>query len=134
MMKFKGEINQFHGDIRKGRRKKDRVSHLHYIPTVNEVDEVMAPMIADTILQILRGQGIYWGWEIDRDVDNALPYKAPINPDDFTFGKGPLPPLPLVRRLKTRHERRMYYLLREIGKTMDEAKEIVFKVFPMETN
>jgi hypothetical protein len=68
MMKFAGEIKQ-------AKRRTNRISKwdVNDIPTVDEVDDVMAPMIADTILQILRGQGIYYGWEIERDIDNYIP-------------------------------------------------------------
>lgn len=42
-------------------------------PTVDELENIIAPMTADTVLQILRGQGIYWGWEIDHHVENDIP-------------------------------------------------------------
>jgi hypothetical protein len=31
------------------------------IPTVDEVDDVLSPMKADAVLQILKGEGIYYG-------------------------------------------------------------------------
>lgn len=49
--------------------------HVHgawLIPTVDEVDEVLSPMYADTVLQILRGQGIYHGYDCERHCDNEV--------------------------------------------------------------
>lgn len=56
---------------------KDDPSKFHLyataVPTVDEIEDIISPMTADTVLQILRGQGIYWGWECERHVDNEIP-------------------------------------------------------------
>lgn len=41
------------------------------IPTVDEVYETIAPMTADTVLQILHGQGIYWGPRYNSELDQS---------------------------------------------------------------
>ena len=42
------------------------------IPTVDEVEEITAAMTADTVLQILKGQGIYYGYECEKYSDNEI--------------------------------------------------------------
>jgi hypothetical protein len=71
MLKFRG---QFEISRNKKGKQIDEFGHPnHYhqsnIPTVNEVDDFNAPGAADTVLQILRGQGIYWGPEARCDND-----------------------------------------------------------------
>lgn len=39
-------------------------------PTVDELESVIAPMTADTVLQILRGDGIYRGWDCQEQYDH----------------------------------------------------------------
>lgn len=41
-------------------------------PTVDELEDIIAPMTADTVLQILHGQGIYWGWEVISHAENEI--------------------------------------------------------------
>lgn len=43
------------------------------IPTVDEVDNTLSFMYADTVLQILRGQGLYFGYECERFCENEIP-------------------------------------------------------------
>jgi hypothetical protein len=74
MLKFKGVWEKSKYPKRKHKLYGDArdVYHDWNIPTVDEVDEVMSPMYADTVLQILRGQGIYWGYECHTHADNEI--------------------------------------------------------------
>lgn len=73
MLKFRGSWERARDDKKKKRvdelGKKNFHIHQNAIPTVDEVDEFNAHCIADTILQILHGQGIYWGPEARCDND-----------------------------------------------------------------
>jgi hypothetical protein len=82
MLKFKGPFEKTRHYSRRKMKfvARDSAYNDFNIPTVDEVDEVMAPMYADTVLQILHGQGIYWGWEIKREVDNDSIRKSDLNP------------------------------------------------------
>jgi hypothetical protein len=72
MMRFRGRIEQ-----RPAREKSFAYSQRQLSllatnwPTVDELEAVTAPMTADTILQILRGDGIFRGWDC-------------TNPDEFS--------------------------------------------------
>lgn len=66
MLKFKGRFEE------RSRWKDGFGTYDIDIPTVDEVYETIAPMTADTVLQILHGQGIYWGYEIKHDFDNEI--------------------------------------------------------------
>jgi hypothetical protein len=73
MLKFRGEYDQHSApDHRDGMNEKMAYLSAYMIPTVDEVNEILAPMAADTVLQILHGQGYYYGYEIERDVDNEI--------------------------------------------------------------
>jgi hypothetical protein len=43
------------------------------IPTLDEIRDVTRPMYESTISQITRGQAIYYGYEVDHEVDNEIP-------------------------------------------------------------
>ena len=50
--------------------------HDNNIPTLDELREATAAATADTIRQIVKGQGIFYGYEVERDIDNSLPIDA----------------------------------------------------------
>ena len=51
----------------------DRPNNSTRIPQVYEVDDTLSFMYADTVLQILRGDGIYRGYEKENSAENLLP-------------------------------------------------------------
>lgn len=83
MMKFRGEYDKRSTPDNMGRYKDDinnasTKCGAWLIPTVDEVNEVMAPMYADTVLQILHGQGISYGYDVERYCDNEIHISAEI--------------------------------------------------------
>lgn len=70
MLRFKGPYESGGAKDKKG-FKGDKWSSK--IPTVDEFDDALSFFYADTVLQILRGQGIYWGYDVKREVNNEIP-------------------------------------------------------------
>jgi hypothetical protein len=81
MLKFKGHYDEH--PTKDDFDNYKRVNNAYSIPTVDDVYEVIAPMISDTVLQILKGQGIYWGYECETHSDNEI-HIAKIDNMDFT--------------------------------------------------
>jgi hypothetical protein len=73
MMKFSGKWDVGNVPIRRQSKNWDKHKRPQEwdIPTVDEMDEFNAPGAADTILQILRGQGIYWGYDVESFAENG---------------------------------------------------------------
>lgn len=70
MMKFKGHYDQnpeWDVDL-------DNPLRAQMWPTVDEFNEVMRHEDNDTIKQILRGEGLYFGYECERFADNKINY------------------------------------------------------------
>lgn len=55
-------------------------------PTVDEMEDFLSPMTADTILQILHGQGYNYGYECKRHTTNEIPaYDSDLIRSDKTI-------------------------------------------------
>lgn len=91
MLRFRSRIDRYPTKEKPGkygdtvdRRKLSLLATYH--PTIDELEAVIAPMTADTVIQILRGDGIYRGWDAERHVDNRIPtygdgsYKNGVKP------------------------------------------------------
>lgn len=56
-----------------GWRKPERQYWNQLIPTLDELHDITRPMYESTISQITRGQAIYYGYEVDHEIDNEIP-------------------------------------------------------------
>lgn len=76
MLKFRSQYDSRSEWDNYHRDKPDYLSARN-IPTVDEVNEVISPMTADTVLQILHGQAYYYGYDCERHCDNEIPNNTP---------------------------------------------------------
>lgn len=105
MLKFKGswEITR-----NVTRRKSDGKIYPNFdnsFPTVDEVYETIAPMTSDTVLQILHGQGIYWGSRYNSQLDKAGAQLPVYDAEKNNTSRGNAKPRWIEKYTDTRSER-----------------------------